>query len=456
MKRTRVLLHLVKAAAAIWAGFPMAVCAGDPTVPELRFVLSAYGLPQEGVWKGTPVLADVNGDGSLDLAAHRQRGRGAHVWLGDGKGNWTEASESLQGGQVECGGGLALGDINRDGRLDLADADHCQGVFVYLGDGRGHWRVSTERLNPARAGQPDLKKEGTNFYIGAEDLALGDVNEDGFLDLVVTASDKGGMAVYFGDGSGKDWQEAKEADGLPSAEDPEPGDAKQAGWANELLLHDINGDRHLDVVASYYNGPRVWRGDGKGHWQAHSNGLPRTLYGGLFRRIAVADINRDGRMDMAITHVVNGPQVFLQNADGSWQGAIDVLPTMKGGAEGIALGDLDGDGNIDVVTGGRMVREQNSPYELFVCRGDGKGGWTQVQGTHLRAAGSEIIWGIALGDVNNDKRLDIAVSTGGTMAKRIAGTPPVGGAQKAEGDKDEGNKDTLPHMQVWTNEDVKG
>jgi hypothetical protein len=161
-------------------------------------------------------------------------------------------------------------------------------------------------------------------------------------------------------------------------------------------------------------------------------------------------------MDLGTTHVVNGPQVFLQNADGSWQGAIDVLPAMKGGAEGIALGDVDGDGNIDVVTGGRMMREQNSPYELFVCRGDGKGGWAQVQGTHLRAAGSEIIWGIALGDVNNDKRLDIAVSTGGTMAKRIAGTPPVGGAQKAEGDKDEGNKDTLPHMQVWTNEDVKG
>jgi VCBS repeat protein len=145
------------------------------------------------------------------------------------------------------------------------------------------------------------------------------------------------MAVYFGDGSGKNWQEAKEADGLPSAEDPEPGDAKQAGWANELLLHDINGDRHLDVVASYYNGPRVWCGDGKGHWQAHSNGLPRTLYGGLFRRIAVADINRDGRMDLATTHVVNGPQVFLQNADGSWQGAIDVLPAMKGGAEGRAI-----------------------------------------------------------------------------------------------------------------------
>lgn len=356
---------------------------------------------------------------------------------------------------TSCGGGLAFGDINRDGRLDLAVTDHCEGVFVFLQDGQGHWQAATQGLNSARARQPDVAKETVNPYTGAEDLALGNVNEDGFLDLVVTASDKGGLAVYFGDGSGKNWQEAK-ADGLPSSDDHEPDEGQDGGWANELVLHDMNGDRHLDVVASYYNGPRVWHGDGKGHWQERSKGLPRTRLGGLFRRITVADINKDGRLDLTVTHVVNGPEVFLQNADGSWQGAINVLPAMKGGAEGIALGDLDGDGNIDIVIGGRMVREKNSPYELFIYRGDGKGGWTQVQGTHLRAAGSDMIWGIALGDVNNDKRLDIAVSTGGTMGKRMPGIPPVGGAQKVERVKDEGNKDTPPRMQVWINEDVKG
>jgi FG-GAP-like repeat len=122
---------------------------------------------------------------------------------------------------TSCGGGLAFGDINQDGRLDLAVADHCEGVFVFLQDGQGHWQAATQGLNPARARQPDVAKETMNPYTGAEELALGDVNEDGFLDLVVTASDKGGLAVYFGDGSGKNWQEAK-ADGLPSSDDHEP------------------------------------------------------------------------------------------------------------------------------------------------------------------------------------------------------------------------------------------
>jgi hypothetical protein len=42
-------------------------------------------------------------------------------------------------------------------------------------------------------------------------------------------------------------------------------------------------------VASYYNGPRVWHGDGQGHWQEQSKGLPRTILGGLFRRTPPAE-----------------------------------------------------------------------------------------------------------------------------------------------------------------------
>lgn len=415
------------------------------SLPAFRYRLAADGLPVEGRWKSTPVLADVNRDGFLDLAAHPRLAEGARVWLGNGKGTWTDTSQGLTM-ETSCGGGIRFGNINKDSRLDVAVADHCQGVFVYLGDGQGHWRVTTEKLNSELARKMASEDPEGNTFSGAEDLAVGDVNEDGFLDIVASGSDQGGFTVYLGNGTGKDWKEAK-ADGLPSGEDPEAGDEEAGGWANKLLLHDMNGDGHLDIVASYYLGPRVWWGDGKGRWQSQSKGLAHTILGGLYRGIAVADLNGDGRTDLAVANAVNGAEAFLQNADGSWQGPIDMMPVMKGGAQAIALGDLNKDGHMDVVVGGQLSRGPDSQYGVFIRCGDGKGGWTEAQGTSLPTTGLEVTWGITLADVNGDNRLDMAVSTGGAMGRKRAefGESP----QRVAGDKD---KETLPRMQVWINE----
>lgn len=420
----------------------LVACAGQQTgtlrstedQAPLRFVLAAEGLPQDGLWKSTPVFADINEDGFLDLAAIVRKGEGAHVWIGDGTGFWTEVSDGLRL-EGSCGGGVAFGDINNDGYLDLAVADHCNGVYVYLGDGNGHWKASTEGLNPTMG--VGLKEEPEEFFSGAEDLAVGDVNEDGFLDLVVGASDLGGLSVYFGDGSGSSWREAT-SDGLPSGEDPEPGDEEDGGWANQVLLHDMDGDGHLDVVASYYTGPRVWKGDGKGHWQAYSDGLPTPIIGGLFRGIAVGDINEDGHLDLAVANDINGPEVYLQQPDGSWQLTPDVLPSMMGGALGVALGDLDRDGHLDMVVAGRQAKGAGNIYGLFVCQGDGKGSWSEIKGTRLPNEGLSVTWGIAIGDVNGDGLPDLAVGTGGTVIRSTVKSPEV----KAE----------LPRMQVWLNQ----
>ncbi|MBK7593162.1 MAG: VCBS repeat-containing protein [Betaproteobacteria bacterium] len=183
------------------------------------------------------------------------------------------------------------------------------------------------------------------------------------------------MTVFLGDRTGLSWKELK-LSGLPNGEQPDPGDIYNGGWAFDLWLKDMNGDGILDVVASYFTGPRVWHGDGKGRFRDSSQGLIKTRLGGIYGRIATGDLDRDGRPDIVIANNYNGAEAYLQRPDGSWQGPIDVMPELKGGAQSVAVADFDGDGNPDVVIGGAMSPEPNYewiPYGLYVRWGNGRG-----------------------------------------------------------------------------------
>lgn len=442
----------------LWMGLVLgAHCGAEPMQSPgegrapLKFKPAFEGLPVRGMWKSTPASADINKDGFADLAAIPRLGDGAHVWLGNGSGKWTDASQGLKMDN-SCGGGVAFGDINKDGHLDLAVADHCHGVSIYLGDGQGHWSAVVQKLNPAIVTSKAAaeNEDVPSMFMGSEDLAMGDVNEDGFLDLVVASSDQGGLTVYFGDGSGKSWVEAK-SDGLPSGEDPEPGDEENAGWANQVLLADVDGDGHLDVVAAYYTGPRVWRGDGKGHWQNRSQGLTQSMTGGLYRGMAVGDVNEDGRIDLVAANDVNGPELYLQQPDGTWQATPDIFPALEGGAVSIALGDLDGDKHLDLVVAGRRTKDLGASYGLFVLLGDGKGKWKEAPGTDLPGEGLSVTWGVTLTDLNHDGMLDLAVGSGGEGA---GGEKPLGPPARAKAAAAKVRvipELSLPRMQVWLN-----
>ncbi len=260
----------------------LASCAGvqpqavkPQEAPAPKFKLSAAGLAQTGMWKSTPLVIDINRDGHLDVIAISRLGDGAHVWLGDGKGNWTDSSAGLRMKGGSCGGGVAVGDINRDGFLDLAVADHCSGIYVYLADGTGKWTMVTEGLYPSSVKSKIAQKdeELASVFIGAEDIALGDINGDGILDIVAAASDQGGFEVYLGDGKGKTWKEMP-ANGLPDMQNPEPEDEDNAGWANQVKLFDINTDGKLDVVASLLQGTKSVAGRWEGPFQERFGRAP--------------------------------------------------------------------------------------------------------------------------------------------------------------------------------------
>jgi len=392
--------------AAAQTRFPVPSAVAPPVV---RYSLCDEGLPRSGMWKCDPVFKDINGDGNLDLAATPRKGNGPRVWFGDGTGRWQAASTGLQI-DSSCGGGVALGDVNRDGFIDLALADHCHGLFVFLGDGAGKWQVTTRGLYPEPLAR---SANDADAFRGSEDLDLGDVNGDGALDIVAGATDEGGVALFLGDGTGKNWKFS------PSKSLP------PQGLANRVRFADTNADGYLDIVAAYNRGPRVWHGDGHGNFTAASDGLPEPIATGLYRGIDVGDVNGDGIMDLVTANWVDGPELYFQSRDGRWTKAPDVFPEMLGGAVGITLADIDGDKDLDIVTSGRLTQNVGFVYGVFVLLGDGRGGFTPLKRSGLLDTGLAFTWGVAVGDVNKDSVLDIVAGSGGLVATVPGPEEPV-------------------------------
>jgi hypothetical protein len=274
---------------------------------------------------------------------------------------------------------IDLGDVNEDGHLDLVVSRYEEGIAVYAGDGAAGW-----------TSLPTVTTDGTYNL-----LALGDVNNDGKLDIAA-AHDFLGVNVWTGDGAG----------GWVAGTSPV---ATGRFWS--VALGDVNRDGNLDIAAgSGQNlGLKAWLGNGAGGWTTASSGLPTT---GTYTGIAIGDVDRNGRPDLAAASDGTGVEAWEGSGSGSWTDNSAGLPA-SGDYYGLALGDLDNDGDLDIVA---------------ASDGEGVGAWTVSGGstwtwlnasTKLPTTGS--YWGIAVGDVDNDGKLDIASGSYGGGVKVWSG-----------------------------------
>ncbi len=337
---------------------------------------------------GSVAIADFNGDGKLDIVTANEQSGDASVLLGDGKGGFSAAPGSpFPAGHSP--NDIAVGDFNRDGRLDLAFANHeTQHVTVLLGDGRG-------RFSPA---------PHSPFTVVVRPhphgIAAGDFNGDGNPDLVTDSWAEDRLEILFGDGKG-----SFTTPGTYVAVGKHPYQRVRAA--------DLNGDGTVDIVSPNLDGGNVTilLGDGKGGFrQPPASPFP---CGDSPFSVAIGDVNADGIPDLAI---VDSPS---STSDRSGQDGLTILigdgrggfTTMTGSPfvtarrpNMVAIGDLNGDGVEDVV----VSNPESDTITIFMMsrRGSMTARSTVSVPGHPK--------GLGIRDLNGDGRADIVVSNNAT------------------------------------------
>jgi hypothetical protein len=381
---------------------------------------------------GVMAFGDLDNDGDQDLFAGypaRNSTYGHSVWLNDGLGHFTEVPNAGVAGlpSAACAGGASLADFNGDGRLDLYIANgHTAELardLLYFGNGDGTFTDGTSALQ-------DNKATVSNSVVTC------DFDDDGDQDIFVSTygvstnsghnvlwRNDGGTFVDVADATGFAFQKTGnyhlESTGYGTLEQEaaSPDDIIGSNGFG-IACGDVNNDGYLDIWLSAISHPvssdesRKWSDPtqllintgAEGGYTFRNEFLARGLpFNEGDVDADLADFDNDGRLDLTLSRdnkyeggYPDDEQkgwfgLMHQLADGQFEsvglvsGINDLADTnfeRMGGAQGHAWSDIDLDGDLDLLVGGRKTGEiptVGRPNFLFENLAGSTNAWIKVR-----------------------------------------------------------------------------
>jgi hypothetical protein len=359
---------------------------------QISFSNSGQNIGNSRSWSIS--LSDVENDGDLDALVSNwdfSDNQECILWLNNSNGSFIKSSQIFPAGQSR----MELGDFNNDSYIDIwfggiqwvSDTDGS----VWLNDGHGNFSIGSR-----------------NYMSGS--AALGDLDNDGDIDVVVT-NWKIGIKIYLNDGNGLFTEHQQ--------------NLNQNATQN-VCLGDLDGDGDLDAyivssaISENLNGlpDQVWMNDGSGNFI--NSGQSLGNYNGI--KAVMGDVDNDSDLDVLVAngHVAPSPTepaqpniLYLNDGNGNLIDSnqeMDIFPTSSA-----AFGDLDNDGDLDVVIfNGTAISSTGIANSVKINDGSGK-----FVDSGLSLGDFDSIDG-AVGDLNGDGKLDIFEVNNG-----VAGQPNI-------------------------------
>lgn len=340
------------------------------------------------------------------------------------------------------GGGVAVGDINNDGLLDIFFTANMQPNKLYLNLGNMKFKDITLDANPLLAGRPGGWKTG---------VTMADVNGDGLLDIYVCYSgivndDTRRNQLFINKGNLKFEEEAKQygLDDKSFSTQAAFFDYDNDGDLDMFLLNHSNKKIGNEELAKYRNdvdslaGSKLYENDGHGHFKDISAkaGLHQSpLTFGL--GIAIADINKDGWQDVYVTNDYNEPDyLYINNHDGTFKDETkNCLQHLAQFSMGVDVADYNNDGLPDIINLDMLpednkrqkqlqLQENYESFQLMTSQGlekqymhntlqlnNGDGTFSEIA-QFAGVSNTDWSWTPLLADFDNDGYKDLFVTNG--------------------------------------------